>query len=48
MQQITIFQFYQEFIIVARLDGRNFTHLTKEKHQFKAPYDQSTSMSENK
>ncbi len=25
--------------MVARLDGRNFTTLTKEKHQFKAPYD---------
>jgi tRNA(His) guanylyltransferase len=25
--------------MVARLDGRNFTHLTKEKHQFKAPFD---------
>jgi tRNA(His) guanylyltransferase len=25
--------------IVARLDGRNFTRLTKEKHQFKAPFD---------
>ena len=26
--------------MVARLDGRNFTRLTKEKHQFKAPYDE--------
>ena len=26
--------------IVARLDGRNFTCLTKEKHQFKAPFDE--------
>ncbi len=25
--------------IVARLDGRSFTRLTKEVHQFKAPYD---------
>ena len=25
--------------MVARLDGRNFTRLTKEKHQFKAPFD---------
>lgn len=25
--------------IVARLDGRNFTRLTKETHQFEAPYD---------
>ena len=25
--------------MVARLDGRNFTRLTKETHQFKAPYD---------
>ncbi len=26
--------------MVARLDGRNFTRLTKEKYQFKAPYDE--------
>ena len=26
--------------IVARLDGRNFTTLTKEKHRFKVPYDE--------
>ena len=25
--------------MVARLDGRNFTRLTKEKHHFQAPYD---------
>ncbi|WP_392536007.1 tRNA(His) guanylyltransferase Thg1 family protein [Nostoc sp. C117] len=25
--------------IVARLDGRSFTRLTKEVHQFEAPYD---------
>jgi tRNA(His) 5'-end guanylyltransferase len=28
-----------EIYMVARLDGRNFTRLTKEKHQFKAPFD---------
>jgi tRNA(His) guanylyltransferase len=26
--------------IVARLDGRSFTHLTKEVHAFKSPYDE--------
>lgn len=26
--------------IVARLDGRNFTRLTKEVHQFESPYDE--------
>lgn len=26
--------------MVARLDGRNFTRLTKEKHQFEAPFDE--------
>ena len=26
--------------MVARLDGRNFTRLTKEKHKFKAPFDE--------
>ena len=25
--------------MVARLDGRSFTRLTKEVHQFEAPYD---------
>lgn len=25
--------------MVARIDGRNFTRLTKERHEFKAPYD---------
>ena len=25
--------------IVARLDGRNFTRLTREVHQFERPYD---------
>src|SRR5262245_55690687 len=25
--------------MVARIDGRNFTRLTKEVHQFEAPYD---------
>ena len=25
--------------MVARLDGRSFTHLTKEVHQFEAPFD---------
>lgn len=29
-----------ELFIVARLDGRNFTTLTKEKHKFKAPFDE--------
>ncbi|TQV88013.1 tRNA(His) guanylyltransferase Thg1 family protein [Aliikangiella coralliicola] len=28
-----------EIYIVARIDGRGFTHLTKEVHQFEAPYD---------
>ncbi len=28
-----------EVYLVARLDGRNFTKLTKEVHQFEAPYD---------
>lgn len=28
-----------ELYMVARLDGRNFTRLTKEVHQFEAPYD---------
>ncbi|MEM9539409.1 MAG: tRNA(His) guanylyltransferase Thg1 family protein [Cyanobacteria bacterium P01_E01_bin.42] len=28
-----------EIFIVARLDGRTFTRLTKETHQFEAPYD---------
>src|SRR5215208_3552989 len=26
--------------IVARIDGRNFTRLTKELHQFEAPFDE--------
>lgn len=26
--------------IVARIDGRSFTRLTKEVHQFQAPYDE--------
>ena len=29
-----------EIYMVARLDGRNFTRLTKEMHQFKAPFDE--------
>jgi hypothetical protein len=28
-----------EIYMVARLDGRSFTRLTKEVHQFNAPYD---------
>lgn len=28
-----------EIFIVARIDGRNFTRLTKETHQFEAPFD---------
>ena len=28
-----------EFFMVARIDGRNFTRLTKEVHQFEAPFD---------
>ena len=28
-----------EIYIVARIDGRNFTRLTKEKHQFEVPFD---------
>ncbi len=29
-----------EMYIVARIDGRNFTRLTKEVHQFEAPFDE--------
>jgi len=29
-----------EIYMVARIDGRNFTRLTKETHDFKAPYDE--------
>ena len=29
-----------EMFLVARIDGRNFTRLTKEVHQFEAPYDE--------
>ena len=29
-----------EMYIVARIDGRNFTKLTKETHEFKAPFDE--------
>ena len=29
-----------EMFLVARIDGRNFTKLTKEVHQFEAPYDE--------
>jgi tRNA(His) 5'-end guanylyltransferase len=28
-----------ELFMVARIDGRNFTHLTKETHKFEAPFD---------
>ena len=28
-----------EVYMVARIDGRNFTRLTKEVHQFESPYD---------
>ncbi len=28
-----------EIFIVARIDGRSFTHLTKDVHKFEAPYD---------
>jgi len=29
-----------EMYLVARLDGRNFTRLTKEQHEFEAPFDE--------
>ena len=28
-----------EIFMVARIDGRNFTRLTKETHKFEAPFD---------
>jgi tRNA(His) guanylyltransferase len=30
-----------EIYLVARLDGRGFTRLTRERHQFDAPFDPS-------
>ncbi len=45
-QQLRIYETSQDYCVlpniymVARIDGRNFTRLTKDKHAFKAPYDE--------
>ncbi|GEM_PF-6075384 len=45
-KKLRIYETYQDrqvlpgMYMVARIDGRNFTKLTKEKHDFQAPFDE--------